>query len=137
MLFLIYDKNEKMDTKYTLELDGVKIGYTEFEYADPPMGVVHGKIIFDGIESPYDFFLNHCRKFNIEITTDFPEDKLITTCIIPQLKIILENGNQLQGWGGTIEGVDSDGFEIQFGGVSSELMQTEFRDHFKKYYEQE
>ncbi|MNL21981.1 hypothetical protein D3C87_1432980 [compost metagenome] len=93
-----------MEIKYILELDGVIIGYTEFEFADPPMGVVHGKIIFDGIDSPYNFFKNHCKKFNIEITSDFPEDKLITTYIIPQLKVILENGNQLQGWGGAIEG---------------------------------
>jgi hypothetical protein len=95
-----------MEIKYILELDGVIIGYTEFEFADPPMGVVHGKIIFDGIDSPYNFFKNHCKKFNIEITSDFPEDKLITTYIIPQLKVILENGNQLQGWGGAIEGMD-------------------------------
>lgn len=137
MLFLIFDKNEKMETKYILELNGVKIGYTEFEYADPPMGVVHGKMIFEGIDSPYEFFKNHCKKFNVQINSDFPNEKFIDIVVIPQLKVFLQNGNQLEGWGGAVTGMDSDGFEIQFGGVSSELMQTEFRDHFKKYYEQE
>jgi hypothetical protein len=126
-----------MGIKYILELDGVKIGYTEFEYADPPMGVVHGRILFEEVDSPYDFFKNHCKKFNVEITADLPKDQLITTYIIPQLKVILENGKELQGWGGAIEGMDSDEFKIEFSGVSRELMQTEFRHHLKKYNEQE
>jgi hypothetical protein len=74
---------EKMEVKYILELDGVNIGYTEFEYADPPMGVVHGKIIFDGIDSPYNLFRNHCEKYKIQINSDFPKEKFIDTVVFP------------------------------------------------------
>ncbi|QOG04763.1 hypothetical protein [Flavobacterium sp. MDT1-60] len=126
-----------MEIKYILELNGIIIGYTEFEFADPPMGVVHGKIIFDEIDSPYDFFKNHCKKFNVQINTDFPNEKFIDTAIIPQLKVFLQNENQLHGWGGAISGMDSDEFEIQFGGISSELMQTEFKHHYIRYYKHE
>ena len=123
-----------MEIKYILELDGVNIGYTEFEYADPPMGVVHGKIIFDGIDSPYNLFRNHCEKYKIQINSDFPKEKFIDTVVIPELKILLQNGSQLPGWGAAITGMDSDEFEIQFGGIASELMQTESKHHFLKYY---
>lgn len=123
-----------MVSKYILELNGINIGYTEFESADPPMGVVHGKIIFDGIDSPYDLFRNHCKNFNVQINSDFPKEKFIDTVVIPELKILLQNGGQLPGWGGAITGMDSDQFEIQFGGITSELMQTEFKHHFLKYY---
>lgn len=123
-----------MEKKYILELDGRNIGYTKFEFADTPMGVIHGKIIFDQINSPYEFFKDHCIKFNVQINSDVPKDRFIDTVIIPQLKIFLENGDQLQGWGGAIVGMDSDDFEIQFAGITAELMQTEFKHHFVKYY---
>jgi hypothetical protein len=29
---------------YNIELNGVKIGKTDFEFVDTPMGVIHGKI---------------------------------------------------------------------------------------------
>jgi len=46
----------------------------------------------------------------------------------------LQNGEELRGWGGTITGMESDIFEIQFGGISSELMQSEFEHHYTGYY---
>lgn len=126
-----------MERKYILKLDGEIIGYTKFEYADVPMGIVHGKIIFKGIDSPYDFFKNHCVKFDVQINSDCPEDQFIDTVVIPQLEIFLENGEFLKGWGGAISGLGKDDFEIQFGGITSELMQTEFNRHFVKYYGEE
>jgi hypothetical protein len=123
-----------MSEIYYLEVDEKRIGYTEFEYADPPMGVVYGKIIFDEIKFPYEFFKNHCVKYNIQINLDDPNERLIDTVIIPQLKVFLQNGEELTGWGGAVTGMESDGFEIQFGGISSELMQTEFEHHYAKYY---
>lgn len=123
-----------MEKKYILELDGRNIGYTKFEFADTPMGVIHGKIIFNQINSPYEFFEDHCIKFNVQINSDLPKDRFIDTAIIPQLRIFLENGDQLQGWGGAIAGMDSDDFEITFYGIDSELMETEFKHHFVKYY---
>ncbi len=51
-----------MKNTYIIELDKKRIGYTEFEFENPPMGVVHGKIIFNNLESPYELFRNHCLK---------------------------------------------------------------------------
>ena len=79
-----------MEKKYILELDGRNIGYTKFEFADTPMGVIHGKIIFNQINSPYEFFKDHCIKFNVQINSDLPKDRFIDTAIIPQLRIFLE-----------------------------------------------
>ena len=41
---------------------------------------------------------------------------------------------KLLGWGAAITVMEPDDFEIQFGGVSSELMQTEFEHHHREYY---
>ncbi|WP_259065696.1 hypothetical protein HDF24_02600 [Mucilaginibacter sp. X4EP1] len=123
-----------MSEIYYLEVDKIRIGHTEFEYADTPMGVVHGKIIFDEIKFPYEFFRNHCIAHNVQINSDDPNYRFIDTVVIPQLKVFLENGEELLGWGGAITGMEPDDFEIQFGGVSSELMKTEFERHYIKYY---
>jgi hypothetical protein len=122
---------------YTLQADGKLIGHTEFEYADPPMGVVYGKIIFDRIDSPYKFFKELCIKYNIEITTDYPRDNLISTRIIPQLIVYLPNGGELKGWGASVTGMDSDSFEVQFEGISSEIMKAEFACHYYGYFKAE
>jgi len=45
-----------MGKPYYIEIGKKRIGYTEFEFADTPMGVVYGKIVFDEIKFPYDFF---------------------------------------------------------------------------------
>lgn len=123
-----------MEKKYLLELDGKNIGYTKFEYADVPMGVIHGKVIFEEIDSPYNFFKEHCLKFKVELNSDIPEDRLIATRIIPQLKVFLENEYQLEGLGGTVTVMEPDDYEIEFYGITSELMQTEFKHHFDNYY---
>jgi len=123
-----------MDKIYILELDNRKIGVTKFEFADVPMGVVYGKIIFEKIVSPYELFKEHCLKFKVGMNVNDSVEKLIDTSVIPELKVVLENGNELKGWGGSIVGMDDDDFEIQFGGITSEIMQTEFSNHFKEYY---
>ena len=119
---------------YRIELNGVKIGTTDFEFADTPMGVIHGKINFENLESPYELFKSHCKKHNVVINQDDKEFKFIDTQVIPELKVYLENGTELNGWGGAITGMEKDDFEIQFGGITSELMQMEFKHHYDKYY---
>lgn len=119
---------------YYIELNGVKIGTTNFEFADVPMGVVHGKINFQNVESPYELFRNHCKQFNVQINDDEPRLKFIDTFIIPELKVYLENGTELTGWGGAITGMDNEEYEIQFNGITSEIMQSEFKHHFDEYY---
>jgi hypothetical protein len=126
---------EKFKNKYFLELDKTRIGYTEFEYADVPMGVIHGKIIFENTNSPFELFQTHCTKFNVEINDNDIILRLIDTVVIPQLKVYTENNEELKGWDGAITGMDSNEFEIQFSGITSEIMQKEFGSHFKEYYE--
>ena len=125
---------EKFRNKYFLELDKIRIGYTEFEYADVPMGVIHGKIIFENIHSPFELFQTHCTKFNVQMNDNDINLRLIDTVVIPQLKVYKNGHEELKGWGGAITRMDSDEFEIQFGGITSELMQKEFESHFQEYY---
>lgn len=119
---------------YILKVSGKRIGHTEFEHADPPMGIVYGEIIFDNIEFPYKFLKEYCVKNNVKINTDYPNDYLISTGIIPQLKVYLPNGKELNGWGAAITGMDSDKYAIQFEGINSELMQLEFEHHYNGYW---
>jgi hypothetical protein len=123
-----------LNKKYNIELNKVKIGTTNFEFADVPMGVVHGKIFFENVESPYEFFKSHCTKFNVQLNCDEPELKSIDTGIISDLKVYLENGMELIGWGAAIIGMDDEEYEIQFSGISTEIMQTEFKHHYNQYY---
>ena len=123
-----------MNKKYNIELNKVKIGTTNFEFADVPMGVVHGKIYFENIESPYEHFKNHCTKFDVQLIDNDSNLKSIDTGIIPDLKVFLENGIELIGWGASIIGMDNVEYEIQFSGISAEIMQTEFKHHFDEYY---
>src|ERR1700756_4411942 len=101
-----------MPKTYDILLDNNKIGTTELEKADVPMGVVFGKINFVSIDSGYNFFKNYCLKNNIEIFTDYPDLKLITTADIPKLKVTSESGNEIKGEVTNIEGSDTDNFDI-------------------------
>lgn len=126
-----------MGKTYYIELNGVKIGTTDFEFADTPMGVVFGKVRFENISSPYELIKEHCLENGIEINDDYPEDKFINTMVIPELKVFDNERNELKGWGAYFIGMDNDGFEIQFGGITSDLMQSEFKHHYNEYYGKE
>nr|WP_157698954.1 hypothetical protein [Bernardetia litoralis] len=123
-----------MKKTYRIELNEVKIGTTDFEFADTPMGVIHGKINFENVKSPYELIKNHCEKYNVIININDKKLKFINTQVIPELKVYLKNGTELNGWGGAISGMEKDDFEIQFGGITSEIMQTEFKHHYEQYY---
>lgn len=122
---------------YDIKLNGVKIGTTDFEFADTSMGVVFGKVKFEKINSPYELIKEHCIENRIGINDDYPEDKFINTMIIPELKVFDIEQNELKGWGAYFIGMDSDGFEIQFGGITADLMQSEFKHHYDEYYKTE
>ncbi|MEY8868988.1 MULTISPECIES: hypothetical protein [Flavobacteriaceae] len=120
---------------YEIQLSGIKIGTTAFEFADTPMGVVYGKINFENVDSPYNLFKNHCQQHKVTINQDDKEYKFIDTQVIPKLKVYLENGTELVGWGGAISGMEKgNDFEIQFGGINSKIMKTEFAQHYYDYY---
>ena len=122
--------------QYDILLDNKKIGATELEKADAPMGVVFGRVTFDNIVSSYDFLKTYCVKNNIVIITDYPEDKLIGTANIPNLKVVNPNGIEIKGQVTNIEGMDSDVFEIIICGVPYPFFEEEFPRHVKTYNDQ-
>ncbi len=126
-----------MTTKrYSILLDDKIIGTTELEKADASMGVVFGNVTFNNIVSGYNFLRTYCLSNNIEIITDYPEDKLIETTNIPNLKVINRNGIEIKGQGTSISGMDSDIFEITIPGVSYPFFEEEFPHHVKAYNDQ-
>lgn len=126
-----------MTTKrYDIFLDDKIIGTTDLEKADALMGVVFGNITFDNIVSGYDFLKAYCLTNNIEVITDYPDDKLIATTDIPSLKVINPNGIEIKGQGTNINGMDSDVFEITILGVSYPFFEEEFPHHIKAYNDQ-
>jgi len=126
-----------MTTKrYDTFLDDKIIGTTELEKADTPMGVVFGNLMFDNTVSGYDFLKAYCLTNNIEIITDNPDDKLIATADIPNLKVINPNGIEIKGQGTNINGMDSDIFEITILGISYPFFEEEFPHHVKAYNDQ-
>jgi hypothetical protein len=122
--------------QYNIFLDDKLIGTTELEKADAPMGVVFGNVTFDNIVSGYDFLKTYCLTNNIEIITDYPDDKHIATTDIPNLKVINPNGIEIKGQGTNINGMESDVFEITILGVSYPFFEEEFPHHVKAYNDQ-
>ena len=98
--------------QYEILLDDKRIGTTELEKADAPMGVVSGEIIFNNIVSGYEFFKKHCLLNKIGTTADYPEDRFIATMNIPNLKVFSENGIEIKGQAVSVEGFDNECFEI-------------------------
>lgn len=125
-----------MTKRYDIFLDDKIIGTTELEKADASMGVVFGNVIFDNIVSGYDFLKTYCLTNNIEIIADYPDDKLIETTDIPNLKVINPNGIEIKGQGANINGMDSDFFEITILGISYPFFEEEFPHHVKAYNDQ-
>ena len=126
-----------MTTKqYKLFLNEKLIGTTEFEKADAPMGTVFGQIHLINIISGYDYFKSYCLTNNIALTDDYPEDKLISTQTIKNLKVLNENGIVIKGLGNQISGMDSDAFEITLVGISYPFFEEEFPNHVIEYKEQ-
>src|SRR5258705_4583219 len=123
-----------MNKTYDIFLDENKIGTTELEKADAPMGVALGQIKFGNIHSGYEFFKQYCLKNKIDFT-DYPEDSLITTNDIPNLKVIDKAGIEIKGVGTNVSGMDSDTFDIIILGISYPFYEEEFPHHVKAYNE--
>jgi hypothetical protein len=128
-------KPKKMKMKiYTITLEQNAIGTTELEKADAPMGVVFGKINFIKIKSGFDFFKEYCEKNKIEFEF-YPEDKLILTRNIPNIKIVNEQNIEITGMSSYITGMDNDIFEINIDGIPYPFYEQEFPNHVKEYNE--
>jgi hypothetical protein len=124
-----------MNKSYDVLLDGQKIGTTQLEKADAPMGVVFGEIIFDDKKWDYAFIKAYCKATNVELLDDYPEDRLISTRTIETLTVKGENGIEIKGMGNQICGMDSEGFEISIEGISYPFYEEEFPHHVKAYNE--
>ena len=69
------------EKQYLVCLNGIIIGRTALEKADPPMGVVYGVIDFiDDVESRYEFLLDYCKCFDVEPYVHYPEVRMIGIC---------------------------------------------------------
>jgi len=123
-----------MEKVYNILLDDEIIGTTKLEKADAPMGMVFGRVDFLGIDSGYDFLKGYCNKNKIEFT-DHPEDKLILTRTIPNLRVLDETGKEIKGQGCNISGMDSEEFEINIEYVPYPFYGDEFPHHVKDYEE--
>lgn len=122
-----------MNKIYNILINELLIGTTELEKADVPMGVVFGLIEFNGIESPYEFLKEYCLNKQIELTSDYPEDKMISTMSIPELKITRDNGIEIKGIGNQITGMDNEEYEVSIFGIPYPLYEEEFSYQVKEY----
>jgi hypothetical protein len=120
---------------YNILLDNIKIGTTELEKADAPMGVVFGRINFINIDSGYDFFKTYCISNNFDIVADYPDERLITTPYLSKLKVIDQKGVEIKGQGTNIEGMDSEFYEIIIDAIPYPFYEEEFPHHVKFYNE--
>ena len=122
-----------MKNKYKIILENEEIGTTDFEKADAPMGVVLGKLTFIKPHFNYDFLKKYCLKNNIEITMDYPEDKVISTSTIPKLKVLNQNGIEIKGIGNQIIGMDNEEYQIEIFGIAYPFYGEEFPNHVAEY----
>lgn len=122
-----------VNKQYNLLLDDNIIGTTELEKADVSMGVVFGTIRFNHIVSGYDFLKTYCSTNNIDIICDDPEDKVIETGDIPNLKVVNPSGIEIKGEGTSISGMDNANFEITILGIPYSYFEEEFPHHVKAY----
>ncbi|SFU39950.1 hypothetical protein SAMN05216480_102255 [Pustulibacterium marinum] len=65
-----------MKKTYAIQLNKVTIGTTVFAYADVSMGVVFGTVLFQDINSPYDFLKEYCLQNGIGIDAHIPKINL-------------------------------------------------------------
>lgn len=117
---------------YTIYLDKIKIGISSLEKADAPMGVVCGKIINTENLLNFIFLSEYCINNDI-IATKYPNDKLIITQFLFNLNVFNEKGVEIKGIGSYIEGMDSEGFEINILGIPYPFYEEEFPHHVKDY----
>lgn len=118
---------------YKILLNDKLFGTTKLEFGDPTMGVVFGQIDFAEKNIGYDFIKQYCTNNLIEIQTDYPKDKLISTGQIASLKVYNTENLELVGIGNSIEGLDSDNYTITILGLDSEIYEKEFPEQIAEY----
>ncbi|WP_298321266.1 hypothetical protein [uncultured Aquimarina sp.] len=122
-----------MSKIYNIHLNGLLIGTTELEKADAPMGVVIGELRFTDQKFGYDSLKEYCENNQIELASDYPEDKMISTMNISELKITNDKGIEIKGVGNQITGMDNEEYEISIFGIPYPFYEEEFPHHVKDY----
>ena len=120
--------------EYKIYLEGQQIGTSKLEKADAPMGVVFGRIN-PSTALDYNFIKKYCKSNNVQLATDYEEDKFLATYTIDQLRVINNKGIEIKGIGNQIAGMDGEGFEISIEGIPYPFYQEEFPHHRKEYDE--
>lgn len=118
---------------YKVKIENIDIGTTRFEFGDPPMGVVTGKLILAKPEGFFEYLVQYVRENSIQTTLYEPDVKCIATMVIPELKVYRNDGAEISGIGANIEGIDSDGYEITILGISYPFYGEEFPHHVEQY----
>ena len=125
-----------MSGKYSVKLYDVVIGYTQLEKADPPLGLVSGKIELQNLDSGYDFFSVYCKETEAQINVDYPDFKFIDAESIRGLGIFNSLDIPINGTTTTIRGFDSDSFEIEVTGIPKTEYESLFPEHNAAYENQ-
>lgn len=120
---------------YIIRLYDIVVGQTHFEKADPPLGQVTGKFIFDpnAIPSGYDFFSAYCQETESQINVDYPDYKFLDAENIRGLSVFTEDGKEIAATSMIIRGFDSEGFEIELNGIEKTVYQELFPEHTAAY----
>lgn len=122
-----------MNKTYNLHLNGILIGTSKLEKGDASMGVVLGKLKFMKSDFGYDFLKKYCLEKKIDLVYDYPEEKIISTMSISELKITNKNGIEIVGVGNQISGMDNEEYEISIFGIPYPFYQEEFPHHVNHY----
>jgi hypothetical protein len=122
--------------RYIVKLYDVVIGYTELEKADPPLGMVAGKMELENIDSGYDFFSVYCKETESQINVDDPDFKFIDAENIRGLNLFTASDELVSGETMTIRGFDSDSFEIEIVGIQKSTFASLFPSHIDAYENQ-
>lgn len=121
--------------EYSIQIGDIELGTTKLENADAPMGVVFGDIKFVDQNMGYEFVKNYCESMGIELASDYPEDKLLSTTTIGSLMVKNEKGVEIKGIGNQISGMDNDVYQVTILGVPYPFYEKEFPHHVKTYNE--
>lgn len=124
-----------MKKEYTIFLGNNKLGTTQLEKADAPMGVAFGEIQFSSEEVGYEYLLSYCKEKNILIT-EYPEDNFFQTHeSVESLKILNEDGIEIKGVGNQLSVIKDEPCEISVQGIPYPFYEEEFPHHVKAYTE--
>ena len=125
-----------MSGKYSVKLYDVVIGYTQLEKADPPLGMVGGKIELQNIDSGYDFFSAYCKETEAQINVEYPDFKFIDAESIRGFGVFNAEDTPIAGTVTTIRGFDSDSFEVEITGISKTEYEALFPEQTAAYENQ-